>query len=109
MGDDIVNPILPDTLRLKTGAEFFSGLLSTLVGLSIMIGGLIFIFMLVLGSLQWIMSGGDKGQAESARTRITHALTGLVMLFSIFAILKLVEIIFGISILSIDLSALILD
>lgn len=107
--DDIVNPLIPVNLTNQSGANFFGGLLSTVVAIAIMGGGLLFVGMLIIGSLQWIASGGDKGQAESARTRITHALTGLVVLLSLFALIKLVEVIFGISILSIDITNLVLN
>jgi len=109
MGDDIVNPLLSNSLTKLEGAEFFSKLLSTLVAIGIMVGGLIFVVMLVLGAAQWISSGGDKGQMEAARSRITQAVIGLVVLFAVFAIIKLAEAIFGVNILNIDLSGLKLE
>lgn len=77
-----------------------SGLISFAITAIIIIAGLIFFFMLVIGGLKWILSGGDKGQTESARSQITAALVGLVILFSAWAIATLVEQIFNVSILS---------
>ncbi len=66
----------------------------------IVVAGLIFFFMLIIGGLQWILSGGDKASTESARGKITAALIGLVIIFSAWAIATLVESIFGVSILN---------
>ncbi len=107
-GTRIGNPLLPDNLQNLSGAEFVSELISTGVTLILVIGAILFFIMLLAGGLGWILSGGDKGSVETARNRITHALVGLVLLFSVFAIIKVVEAIFGISILAIDITPLIL-
>lgn len=51
--------------------------------------------MLVIGALQWILSGGDKEAVGKARSRITHALVGLVILALAFVILTVVGQIIG--------------
>ncbi len=89
-----------------TGITFFAHLISTLVGLFLIAGSIFFVFMFLAGAVAWISSGGDKGQVENARNRITHALIGLVILFSVFAIVKVIEGIFGTSILSLDIGPL---
>jgi uncharacterized membrane protein YjgN (DUF898 family) len=45
---------------------------------------------LVLGGIEWITSGGDKGKTESARNKITAAVIGLIILVSAYAILTVV-------------------
>ncbi len=45
---------------------------------------------LVLGGIEWITSGGDKGKTESARNKITAAVIGLIILVSSYAILTVV-------------------
>lgn len=64
--------------------------------------------MLLLGAITWIGSGGDKAAIEGARGRITQALIGIVVLFSVFAIIKLIEGLFGIKILTLDIGPLII-
>lgn len=54
-----------------------------------------FIFLL-WGALQWVMAGGDKEAVEKARKKITNAITGLLITFSIFAILSLIRVAFGV-------------
>lgn len=54
-----------------------------------------FIFLL-WGAFQWVTSGGDKEAVSKAQKRITNALIGLFITFSLFAILYLIRWIFGI-------------
>jgi hypothetical protein len=61
---------------------------------------------MLLGGIQWISSGGDKTALEGARGKITNAVIGIIILFSLFAILKIVEDFFGINILTIDFGPL---
>ncbi|MBL7036901.1 hypothetical protein ISR94_03660, partial [Candidatus Microgenomates bacterium] len=46
---------------------------------------------------------------EGARGRITSALVGVVILFSTFALIKIVETFFGIDILTIDIGPLVIQ
>lgn len=75
-------------------------LISAVIGLVLIIAALVFFFMLVVGGLQWMLSGGDKTATEAARGRITAALIGLVIVFAAWAIVKLVEQFLGIVIIS---------
>lgn len=74
-------------------------LISALISIIFIAAGLIFFFMLILGGLQWMLSGGDKAGTESARGRITAALIGLLIVFAAWAITKLIETFLGITIL----------
>ena len=60
---------------------------------------LAFIFLL-LGGLRWITAGGDEKSVAGARGMITAALIGLVIVLLAFAIIKLVETFFGVTIIS---------
>lgn len=75
------------------------GIVSGAISLAILLVALVFFFILILGGLKWVMSGGDQKNVESARNQITNALIGLAIVFAAFAIMKLIEIIFGISLL----------
>src|SRR5258708_26849726 len=88
------------------GSVFFPQLIRDLIRIAFVGGTLIYFFMLILGAIQWITSGGDKAAVEAARGRITQALVGIILLFSVFAIVKLIETFFNINILSIDIGPL---
>ena len=95
LAQTINNPTLGNLGNLN-GAQFFDRLFPALVSLGLTIGAIAFLFMLIWGGVEWITSGGDKVRNEAARQRVTNALTGIVILFSVFAILNLVECFFGI-------------
>jgi ABC-type multidrug transport system fused ATPase/permease subunit len=78
----------------------FADLISYAIQLILIVAAVLFFFLLVLGGIRWITSGGDKGQTEAARNQITAALVGLVIVFAAWAIVQLVETFFGVRILS---------
>ena len=107
VANEITNPALGKTLEGLTGVDFFGKLVPALIGLSLFVGVLVFFFILIIGAIQWISSGGDKQGLEAARGKISNALIGLVILFSIFAIANLIETFFpGLKILTLDIGSL---
>lgn len=64
----------------------------------IMVAGLATFMYLILGGLQWIMSSGDKGKLEEARSKITNGIVGLAIVASAWAIYLLLDYFFGIGI-----------
>lgn len=75
-----------------------SGLVTGFLAILLLAAALVFFFMLVIGGIKWILSGGDKAQAESARNQITAALIGLVIVFAAWAIAQLIGVFFGVNI-----------
>lgn len=106
LAQQITNPALGPNLQGKTGIEFFQDLLPRAVGLVFVIGAIIFFFIMLVGAIQWISSGGDKAAIEAARGKITNALVGIVILFAVFALMKLIEDFFGFNILTLDIGPL---
>lgn len=104
----ITNPVIGN-LGKQTGVSFFQKLLPAAVSLVLVGGAIIFFFMLLIGAIQWISSGGDKQALESARGKISNALIGVVILFASFAIIKLIETFFGVSILTLDIGPLVIQ
>lgn len=109
---DVTNPIFNEKLQGilagGNGASFLNIFIPNLIGLLIVSGIVIFIFTMFLGAINWISSGGDKALLEKSKDRITNAIIGLVIMLSIFAILKILESFFGINILTIDIGPLII-
>ena len=79
------------------------GIVSGFIRLMLVIAALVFFFILVIGGIRWIASGGDKAQTEGARNQITAALIGLVIVFAAWAILALIKTFFGVDIFSLTL------
>lgn len=109
---EIENPILGDDLNailVADPAGFLKVYLPNLIGLVFVIGTVIFFFMLLIGSIQWISSGGDKTALEGARSKLTNALIGIILLFASFAIIKVIETFFGVDILTLDIGPLVIE
>lgn len=110
----MLNYLAQNTINLKNvGTEWanlsnlsFPDIISSLLKLILVIASLVFFFMLVIGGIKWIASGGDKSQTEAARNQITAALVGLVIVFAAWAIVQLISVFFGVNILSLNISFL---
>lgn len=90
--------ITPGGQLSTLGSFSIASLLQAGVTLIFIIAGIVFFFMLVIGGIRWIVSGGDKAQTEAARNQITAALVGLVIVFAAWAIATLLANFFGISV-----------
>lgn len=83
------------------------GMVSGFISLILILAGLAFFFILVVGGVKWILSGGDKAHTEGARNQITAALVGLVIVFSAWAIAGLIDSFFGINILNLKIESIV--
>lgn len=97
----ITNPIVPKLTGQEPVAQF-GNIMATIIFVLLAGGVLIFMIYFLMGAIRWITSGGDKGQLENARNQVLHAIVGLIVLFSLFAILKLIQTLFDVDILNID-------
>jgi len=79
-------------------------LISSLVGVLLIIAALLAFFFLILGGIQWITSGGDKAGMEAARNKITHAIVGLIIVGAAWAIMILIQNFLGVTIIGGTLS-----
>lgn len=92
----ITNPVVGD-LGTSEGAEDGSKFINYVVYLwkvSINLGALAVIAYFIWGAIEWITAGSDSKKTESARSRMTNAIIGLVILVSSFTILSFVSKIF---------------
>lgn len=71
-------------------------ILNSLAGLAIIAAVVICFFFLLYGGIKWITSAGDKEALMKAQKTVTAALVGLVITFSVWAIIRLVKFFFGI-------------
>jgi hypothetical protein len=79
------------------------GIVSGLIRGALVVAAVVFFFILVIGGIKWIASGGDKAATEGARNQITAALIGLVIVFAAWAIVQLIQVFFGVNIFSLTL------
>lgn len=105
LAQKVNNPALGPSYAGLTGVAFFGRLIPALIAALLVIGAVVFIFMLLMGGIGWITAGGDKSKIEEARERLTNAMVGILVLFSFFAILNIVECFFGIGLRQITVAA----
>lgn len=87
-----INIPQPENLRIINLGKLIGSLLS----LFLFLAGLIAFVYLLWGGFQWITSGGDKANIESARNKIQAALLGLLLVFAAYALFKLVANFLGV-------------
>lgn len=68
---------------------------SSIVGIMTVTGGIWFLFMILFAGYEWISAGGDAKKLASARDRITHAFTGLVIVVGSWSLLAVAGQFFG--------------
>ncbi|MFH1089747.1 MAG: M15 family metallopeptidase [Candidatus Uhrbacteria bacterium] len=73
-------------LEINWLGEYINGLYQFLLS----IGGIFAVLMIMIGGIQYVISRGG-GEMSEAKKRMTNALTGLVLLFSVFIILSTVS------------------
>jgi len=94
--------LIADKINISPTGDFSSlanisvgGIVSAGVTLILIIAALISFVFLILGGIRWMTSGGDKEGTAKAQSTITSALIGLVIVFSAWAIIKLLQTFFG--------------
>lgn len=85
------NDILGDMFTLPTGfATDITQLFNALLSLVMFISVLLVFFYLIVGSFEWITSGGDKGKIDQARGKMFAAVVGLIIVASSYAVFLVV-------------------
>lgn len=86
-----------------SGTNAFSNveaMISNIIGLLTVLGGLFFVFFFVLAAFQWITAGGDSGKIEKARGQMTQGILGLVVMVASYGIIGLIGSIVGLKLLN---------
>ena len=92
----VTNPVIGN-LGTSEGTQDGSKFVNYAVYLwkvSINLGALAVIVFFLMGAFEWITAGSDSKKTETARSRMTNAVIGLVILVSSFTILSFVSKIF---------------
>ena len=97
----ITNPALNSkvgNVDVQNSTSTLQMFLQNLINISFGIAGIYFFYMLLRGGYDYITSGGDKESVQKAQKRLTNAFIGIIITFSVFALLFIIEAVFGISI-----------
>jgi len=76
--------------------------ISLVIGLVTIVGGLWFAFQLIFAAFSWITAGADKDALQRAQKKMQNAFIGLILLVFSYTIISLVANLFGLDIFRID-------
>ncbi len=98
LAQGIKNPVIPKAIG--EGANAAGGVALGLIIARMLSGMFIIAFVvafiyLITGGFHWITSGGDKANLENARNKIVHAIVGLIVISTAFAVMNLVGTFLG--------------
>lgn len=90
----------PDTVPTVAGdpTTFVAGLFRNAVSLLLIVAFAVFLIWTMIAGFRFIFAGGDEKTIGSAWSQIYWGLIGMAIILSSFAIIKLVETFFGVSI-----------
>lgn len=93
-----------DCSQLPPRLICISNYVTSIVSALLILSGTTALFMLAIGGFQWVMSGGDPKGIGKARSTLTYAIVGLVIVLLAAAIIKMLETFLGITLLTTTLS-----
>jgi len=93
----IKNPLIEKEIDTANSGSYVNGIIQTFVTLLIIVGVLYFVINFILAGYHMISSQGDPKKFEEAQKSLIYALLGIVLIFAVFAIIKLIGFIFGIT------------
>ncbi|PJA51037.1 hypothetical protein CO168_01965 [Candidatus Shapirobacteria bacterium CG_4_9_14_3_um_filter_36_12] len=92
----ICNPVLKNCVSSTNPTQYTNNVLSAVISLFFIVGIIYFFWHLIFAGYHLIGSDGDPKKFETAKNELTYSVLGLIVIFSIFAILKFVGVVLGI-------------
>lgn len=78
----------------------FGCLVANVLSVTLTIIGLVGFIMMIVGSMKWLLSGGNTQNVESARKTMTWAVVGLGVALSSFVIINLIAQFTGVNVIT---------
>lgn len=94
----ITNPVLKNqNITSATSGSYVNSIIQTFISLLIIVGIIYFVIHFISAAYHMISSQGDPKKFEEAQKSLTYSLLGLVLIFIVFAVLKVIGSIFGLT------------
>ena len=94
----IFNPVINNGPAQATAPKtYFNSVIQVIISIFFIVGVVYFIWHIVFAGYHLIASEGDPKRWESSKNEMIYAFTGLFVIFSIFAILKFIGTVLGIT------------
>jgi len=94
---DITNPVLNQNVTQSSSGTYVNSIIQTFITLLIIVGILYFVINFILAGYHMISSQGDPKKFEEAQKSLTYSILGITLIFIIFAIIKIIGSVFGIT------------
>ncbi len=98
-----INPNIGNFGNPADSAQKIAGLIAMILKIGLMMAAIMSLLYLLWGGLDWVVSGGDKGNVENAKNKITHAIIGLAVTALLVAIIQFVGGFLQIDVLNLSL------
>lgn len=85
---------------IESSASAVEKLISNILVVLTIVAGIAFILYFLLGGLNWITAGGDKGKIDKAKGMMTNGAIGLIVIALSYSIVWIVGKALGINILT---------
>ena len=92
-----IGAFCPTASNYTTQAE---NLINLIISFLTVIAGLAFFIYFVIGGVTWVTAGGDKGNVDKAKTMMTNATIGMVIIAASYAIVWIIQTVLGINIIN---------
>jgi hypothetical protein len=94
----MANITIPIEQYLPEGPTDVGAYISQIAGVALIVAAMAAFSYLVFAGITWIISSGDPKKLESARHRVTNAITGLAIVAVSWALFLLLDYFFGLDI-----------
>lgn len=95
LDDPVQGPLGPELADLT-----IAGIVSKLLDIVFPIAGIALLVFIVWGGFDYMTSMGDPKKAAAARTKMTSALIGFIIIIAAYFIVRIVDSIFGLGVYS---------
>ena len=93
----ITNPVLKNSSSIASSpSDYVNSIIQSIVSIFMIVGVVYFIWHFVMAAYHMINSNGDPKKWEESQKSILYSFVGIILVFSLFAILKLVGVVTGV-------------
>lgn len=102
----IYNPAIKSNIGSGGGTEHdvlvISVFLANFIRMLFIVSAIWSFVMLLIGGFEYVSAGGEKDKVSNAMKRITNALIGIIILLCGYAVFRLINLVFGINLLNLE-------
>lgn len=94
---DVSNPVIKNSQNIASNSNgYVNNVIQSIVSIFMIVAVIYFIWHFVMAAYHMISSNGDPKKWEEAQKAILYSFVGLILVFSLFAILKFVGAVTGV-------------